>query len=73
MPRRNRNVPSHKTKTNKQELYRRALREKAEAMQAEYNKLSVEEKIAKLDRLLGEGVGAKRQRARLAKLLESKG
>lgn len=42
-------------------------RAKAEAMQAEYNKLSLEEKIARLPK-----DGAKKQRARLMKLLEEK-
>ena len=40
----------------------------------EYNAtLTVQQKIAKLDALLGKGVGAKRQRARYAKLLEAGG
>lgn len=42
-------------------------RAKAEAMQAEYNKLSLEEKIARLPK-----DGAKKQRARLMKQLEER-
>lgn len=45
---------------------------KTEALerQAAYNALSVQEKIALLDRRLGVGVGAVKQRARLAAQLE---
>lgn len=37
-----------------------------------YDKLSVKEKIARLDQKFGVGIGAKKQRERLAKLLEEK-
>ena len=40
-------------------------REEAVARQAEYNKLSKEQKIAKLDTKLGKGKGAKKQRRKL--------
>jgi hypothetical protein len=46
-------------------------RTKAEAMAVEYSKLSIEQKIAKLDAKLGQGVGAKKQRTRLYKQLEA--
>lgn len=41
----------------------------AEGRQAEYEKLSPAEQIALLDARLGKGIGAKKQRARLAKAL----
>ena len=37
-----------------------------------YEKLTVAEKIAKLDKNLGKGVGAKKQRAKLANVKEKK-
>ena len=37
-----------------------------------YDKLSVKEKIARLDQMFGVGIGAKKQRDRLVKLLEEK-
>lgn len=39
----------------------------ADARQAVYNALTVEQKIARLDQAFGEGLGAKRERARLNK------
>ena len=43
-------------------------REEAEQRQKEYDKLTIDEKIKKLDDKLGQGVGAKKQRAKLLKL-----
>jgi hypothetical protein len=40
-------------------------RTEATARAAAYEKLTVPQKIKKLDELLGKGIGAKRQRARL--------
>jgi hypothetical protein len=48
-----------------QKVAKDARRLKAELMQAEYVKLSVTEKISKLDAKLGVGIGAQKQRARL--------
>lgn len=42
-------------------------REAAKVRQAAYDKLSVKQKLARLDNLFGEGLGAKRERARLVK------
>lgn len=47
-------------------------RVEAEARQAVHDKLSTSEKIAELDRVLGKGQGASRERARLNKLLAPK-
>lgn len=44
----------------------------AEERKEAYDKLSVKEKIARLDQQFGIGIGAKKQRERLAKLLEEK-
>lgn len=41
----------------------------AKARQDYYNSLTVQQRIDKLDRMFGKGEGAKRERARLAKLL----
>lgn len=50
--------------------YRKQLkREAGEKRQAEYDKLSIQEKLERLDRIFGAGLGATRQRARYAKLL----
>ena len=49
--------PNHHAKFRKDEAVER---------QVAYNQLSTAEKIAKLDAKLGEGVGAKKQRIRLA-------
>lgn len=43
----------------------------AQERQAAYDKLSVKEKIERLDLRFGEGVGAQRHRARLQKALEA--
>jgi hypothetical protein len=43
--------------------------EEAEQRQESYNKLSVADKLSKLDSKLGTGVGAKKQRAKLQALL----
>lgn len=51
------------------EELRDARRESALERQAVHDELSVQEKIAKLDARLGKGKGAKKERARLAKLL----
>ena len=45
---------------------RQKRRDAADDRQAEYDSLSASEKIAKLDKLLGVGLGAKKERARLA-------
>lgn len=45
-------------------------REEAETRQAAYDKLSVKEKVARLDKKLGKGVGAKKQRERLMTLIK---
>lgn len=44
----------------------RARREQAKTRQAEYDSLTTEGKIARLDARLGAGVGATRERKRLA-------
>lgn len=41
----------------------------AVARQEEWEKLSPQQQLAELDRRLGKGVGAKKQRARLAKAI----
>lgn len=45
-------------------------RSEAAARQKKYNLASVEDKLAKLDRLFGVGLGAARERKKLAKELE---
>jgi len=40
-------------------------RKEAELRQLRYEGLTPQQKLAKLDRLLGEGIGAKKQRAKL--------
>lgn len=40
----------------------------AEERQARYDALTVKEKVAKLDDLFGKGVGAKKERAKLASM-----
>ncbi len=40
-------------------------REDAEARQAEYDKLTIKEKIVLLDKKFGKGLGAKNERAKL--------
>lgn len=42
----------------------------AEGRQAEYDKLTPAQQIAMLDARLGKGLGAKKQRARIAKAIE---
>jgi len=44
--------------------------EQAQKRQDAYNKLTIEQKIDKLDFKFGKGVGAKKERARLQKRLE---
>jgi hypothetical protein len=46
-------------------------REEAAERQAEHNKLTILEKIKKLDMRLGPNVGAKKERAKLKSLLEA--
>ena len=58
-----------KSKTNKQRLHREEKQKKAAERLAKYNKMSTQEKIAWLDSKLGDGVGAVKQRERLAKQL----
>ena len=43
--------------------------EKVKERQTEYNALSIEEKIAKLDKVLGKGKGAVKERAKLTSKL----
>lgn len=45
-------------------------KESAKTRQLEYNKLTVQERIAKLDKKYGKGLGAVKQRARLIKKSE---
>lgn len=50
--------------------YRKTIkRDEGAVRQAAYDKLSVQEKIARLDRVFGTGLGAVKQRARLTKQL----
>jgi len=49
-----------------------AKQKEAKERQAEYSKLSVAEKIAKLDKKLGKGAGAVKERAKLLKKSEAK-
>jgi hypothetical protein len=51
---------------------RQVKRVAAEERQAERDKRSPKEQLAYLDKILGIGVGAKRERARLEKLIEEK-
>lgn len=44
-------------------------REAAEARQAESNKLSPQQRLARLDEQFGPGLGAKKERAKLAALV----
>lgn len=44
--------------------------EEAITRQEEYNKLTTEQKIAKLDEKFGKGLGAKKERAKLLKKLK---
>ena len=47
-------------------------KEEAITRQKEYNKLTIEQKIARLDEKYGKGLGAKKERERLALKLEKK-
>ena len=47
-------------------------RDEAETRQEEYDKLTIQQKIDKLDKKLGKGIGAKRQRTKLEKKLGGK-
>lgn len=50
---------------------RKEIRQKeADERQAEYDKLTPKQKLAKLDQKLGKGVGAKKQREKLAELIK---
>lgn len=40
-------------------------RDESEVRQEEYNKLTIAQRIEKLDKKLGKGIGAKRQRVKL--------
>ena len=44
-------------------------RKEAKARQEKYDKLTPQQRLDKLDRKLGKGVGAKKERARLLKLI----
>jgi hypothetical protein len=46
-------------------------REEAEARQAAYDSLTVQQKIARLDKKFGNGQGASKERAKLQKQLDS--
>lgn len=58
-----------KKHNNKQAVEQR--REEAKVRQEAYDKLTTQQKIERLDRELGVGVGAVKQRAKLAKLVEA--
>jgi len=47
-------------------------KEEAVERQVEHDKLTIQEKIAKLDNKFGKGVGAKKERAQLQMKLEKK-
>ncbi len=47
-------------------------REEAEERQAEHDKLTPQQKIDKLDRKFGKGIGAKKERAKLQALIEDR-
>ena len=47
------------------------LREEAEQRAAERESRTPQQQLQRLDKLLGEGVGAKKERARLAKLIKA--
>lgn len=47
-------------------------REEAIIRQKEYNKLTIKQKIAKLDEKFGKDIGAKKERAKLLKKLNDK-
>ena len=47
-------------------------REEAKVRQAEHDKLTPQQKIDKLDKRFGKGLGAKKERVKLSKLLEGK-
>lgn len=51
---------------------REARRESAKERQEHWDKLSLEQRISSLDSRLGDGQGATRQRARLAKQIEKR-
>jgi hypothetical protein len=51
--------------SGKATAHKQVLREEAEVRQAERDKRTPQEQIARLDRILGEGVGAKKERAKL--------
>lgn len=46
-------------------------REEAKARQVEWDKLTPQEQLATLDKQLGKGTGAKKQRARLQGLIDN--
>jgi hypothetical protein len=56
--------------SGKAQAKRTAKREAAEKRKEEHLKLSVAEKIARLDKIFGVGLGAKKERARLAKKIK---
>lgn len=47
-------------------------RQEAEQRQLNHNKLTIEQKIAKIDDKFGKGLGGKKERAKLQKQLEIK-
>lgn len=65
--RRNRSKPQAlNKKTGQAEREKQARRVKADQMKEVSSRLSIEERILKLDNKLGVGVGAKKERARIA-------
>lgn len=64
-------MPRHNRRKIRHTIYKSRNAEnrqkEATARQAEYSKLTTEQKIEKLDFKLGKGIGAKKERERLAK------
>lgn len=56
---------------NRSRSRRAELKEEADQRAAEREARTPQQQLQRLDKLLGEGVGAKKERARLARLIES--
>lgn len=56
---------------NRSRSRRAELKEEADQRAAERETRTPQQQLQRLDKLLGEGVGAKKERARLARLIES--
>lgn len=56
---------------NRSRSRRAELKEEADQRAAERETRTPQQQLQRLDKLLGEGVGAKKERARLAQLMES--